>query len=212
MRNACRLLLLTTGLALAAPALAQEATFAIQGFTVGERVSQDELERLECIRSRWTGAERECRKTKEWKQVSASTSLFLDNQDRLKLLTQKFDNIPMSERSAEEVIAAHTKRFRLEPRRVVRQIGADKVIVASWGDVELADIDIQTRLAAIQGRHSDELLLVDLINNIEKSALDVLPIYQVKGGNGAVWTFYIRSGGSGWAMARIISRGESGAH
>ena len=212
MRHPCRLLLLAIGLTLAAPAFAEEPTFAIQGFTLGGRIKPDELENFACIRSRWTGAERECSKKKEWKQVSASTSLFLDPQDRLQVLSQRFDNIEMTEKSAEEVIVAHSKRFKLEPRRVVKQIGADKVIVASWGDVELADIDIQTRLAAIQGRQSDELLLMDLINDIEKSALDVLPIYQIKGKNGAIWTFYIRSGTPGWAMARIISRGESAPH
>jgi len=125
------------------------------------------------------------------------------------LLSQKFDNIAMTEKSAEEVIAAHSKRFMLEPRRMVRQIGADTVIVATWGDLELREIDIQTRLATIQGRQGDELLLVDLIHNIEKSALDVLPIYQIKGSNGAIWTFFIRSGAPGWAMARIISHGEA---
>jgi hypothetical protein len=212
MRYPRRLLLLALGLTLATPALAGEPTFAIQGFTLGGRINPDELENFACIRSRWTGAERECSKKKEWKQVSASTSLFLDPQDRLQVLSQRFDNIEMTEKSAEDVIVAHSKRFKLEPRRVVKQIGADKVIVASWGDVELADIDIQTRLAAIQGRQSDELLLMDLINNIEKSALDVLPIYEIKGKNGAIWTFYIRSGAPGWAMARIISRGESASH
>lgn len=207
MRRSRRLLLLTIGLALLAPALAQAQTFAIEGFTLGERIGAGELERFNCSPSPWTGADRECRKKKEWKQVSASMSLFLDQHDRLQLLHQKFDNIPMTEKSADEVIAAHSKRFALEPRRVVKQIGADKVIVATWGDVELRDIDIQTRLAAIQGRQGDALLLVDLINDIEKSARDVLPIYQIKGGKGAIWTFYIRSGAPGWAMARIISGG-----
>lgn len=207
MRRSRRLLLLTIGLALLAPALAQAQTFAIEGFTLGERIGAGELERFICSPSPWTGADRECRKKKEWKQVSASMSLFLDQHDRLQLLHQKFDNIPMTEKSADEVIAAHSKRFALEPRRVVKQIGADKVIVATWGDVELRDIDIQTRLAAIQGRQGDALLLVDLINDIEKSARDVLPIYQIKGGKGAIWTFYIRSGAPGWAMARITSGG-----
>lgn len=207
MRRSRRLLLLTIGLALLAPSLAQAQTFAIEGFTLGERIGAGELERFNCSPSPWTGADRECRKKKEWKQVSASMSLFLDQHDRLQLLHQKFDNIPMTEKSADEVIAAHSKRFALEPRRVVKQIGADKVIVATWGDVELRDIDIQTRLAAIQGRQGDALLLVDLINDIEKSARDVLPIYQIKGGKGAIWTFYIRSGAPGWAMARIISGG-----
>ena len=209
MRLSRRLLLLTIGLALSAPALAQRQTFAIEGFTLGDQISPEELERFNCSASAWTGAERECRKKKEWKEVSASTSLFLDGQDRLRLLSQKFDNIPMSEKSADEVIAAHSRRFTLEPRRMVKQVGADKVIVAIWGEVELQEIDIQTRLATIQGRQGDELLLVDLIHNLEKSALDVLPIYQVKGGNGAIWIFYIRSGAPGWAMARIISRGAA---
>jgi len=211
MRHPCRLLLLIMGLHLPAPAFAQLQTFAIEGFTLGSRVSPEELERFACIRCRWTGAERECRKKKEWKQVSASTSLFLDPQDRLQLLSQKFDNIPLTEKSAEEVIAAHSKRFNLEPRRVVKQVGADKVMMVVWGNVELKDIDIQTRLATIQGRQSDALLLMDLINDMEKSALDVLPIYEIKGNNGAVWTFYLRSGAPGWAMARIISPGE-GTH
>jgi len=74
--------------------------------------------------------------------------------------------------------------------------------------VELKEIDIQTRLATIQGRQGDELLLIDLINDINKSALDVLPIYQIEGGKGAIWTFYIRTGAPGWAIARIISPGE----
>ena len=209
MRPSCRLLLLTIGLTLSAPAIAQRQTFAIAGFTLGDQISLEELERFNCSPSPWAGAERECRKKKEWKQVSASTSLFLDHDGRLQLLSQKFENIPMTEKSAEEVIAAHSKRFTLEPRRMIRQIGADKVIIATWGDLELREIDIQTRLATIQGRQGDELLLVDLIHNLEKSALDVLPIYQIKGGNGAIWTFYIRSGAPGWAMARIISRGEA---
>ena len=209
MRNSCRLLLLTIGVMLSAPAFVQAQTFAIDGFTLGARISQEELEPFDCIGSRWTGAERECRKKKEWKEVSATTSLFLDRQDKLQFLSQKFDNIPMTEKSAEEVIAAHSKRFNLEPRRVVKQIGADKVVVAAWGGLELKDIDIQTRLATIQGRQGDDLLLMDLINNLEKSAVDVLPIYQIKGSEGAVWTFYIRSGAPGWAMARIISPGES---
>ena len=208
MRRTRRLLLLTIGLSLSAPALARAQTFAIEGFTLGAQIGAEELERFNCSPSPWSGADRECRKKKEWKQVSASMSLFLDHHERLQLLSQKFDNIPMTEKSADEVIAAHSKRFALEPRRMVKQIGADKVIVATWGDVELRDIDIQTRLAAIQGKQGDELLLVDLINNLEKSALDVLPIYQIKGGKGAIWTFYIRSGAPGWAMARIISGGE----
>ena len=215
MRHACRLLLLIIGLDLGlnlpTPAYAQLQTFAIEGFTLGSRISPEELEPFDCVRSRWTGADRECRKKKEWKQVSASTSLFLDPQDRLQLLSQKFDNIPLSEKSAEEVIAAHSKRFNLEPRRVVKQVGVDKVMMVAWGNVELKDIDIQTRLATIQGRQADDLLLMDLINDLEKSARDVLPIYEIKGNNGAVWTFYIRSGAPGWAMARIISPGE-GAH
>ena len=209
MRLSCRLLLLTMGLILSAPAIAQPQTFAIAGFTLGEKVSPEELEHFNCGPSPWTGAARECRKKKEAKHVSASTSLFLDPDDKLQLLSQKFDNIPMTDKSAEEVIAAHSKRFTMEPRRQVRQIGADKVIIATWGDLELQEIDIQTRLAAIQGRQGDDLLLVDMIHNIEKSALDVLPIYQIKGRNGAIWTFYIRSGAPGWAMARIISRGEA---
>jgi hypothetical protein len=212
MRHSCRLLLLTTGLALSAPAVAQGQTFAMDGFTLGARVSAEELQPFECIRSRWTGAERECRKKKEWKQVSAATSLFLDRQDRLQLLSQKFDNIELSEKSAEEVVAAHSKRFTVEPRRMVKQVGADKVMVAAWGDLELKDIDIQARLAMIQGRQADELLLMDLINDVEKSALDVLPIYEIKGNKGAIWTFYIRSGAPGWAMARIISPGAGAQH
>ena len=208
MRCSRRLLLLTIGLIVSAPAFAQGQTFAIAGFTVGARISPEELEPFACRPSRWTGAERECRKTKEWKEVSAATSLFLDKQDKLQLLSQKFDNIPMSEKSAEEVIAAHSKRFDVQPRRVVKQIGADKVMIAAWGGVELKDIDIQTRLAAIQGRQADDLLLMDLINDLEKSALDVLPIYQIEGSKGAIWTFYIRPGAPGWAIARIISSGE----
>ena len=212
MRQSCRLLLLTMGIALSASAHAQAQTFAIEDLTVGARVSQEELERFECMRSRWTGAERECRKKKEWKQVSATTSLFLDHQDRLQFLSQKFDNIPLTEKSAEEVIVAHSKRFNMEPRRVVKQLGADRVIVAAWGNVELKDIDIQTRLATIQGRQGDDLLLIDLISDLEKSARDVLPIYQIKGSKGAIWTFYIRSGAPGWAIARIFSPGEGAPH
>ena len=201
------LLLLTIGLIASTPAFAQGQTFAIAGFTVGARISPEELEPFDCSPSRWTGAERECRKMKEWKQVSAATSLFLDKQDKLQLLSQKFDNIQMTEKSAEEVIAAHSKRFNVEPRRVVKQVGADKVMIATWGDAELKEIDIQTRLATIQGRQGDELLLIDLINDINKSALDVLPIYQIEGGKGAIWTFYIRPAAPGWAIARIISAG-----
>ena len=210
MRHSCRRLLLTIGLTLSASSIAQGQTFAIEGFTLGAQIAADELERFECVKSSWAGAERECRKKKEWKQVSASTSLFLDRQDRLQSLSQKFDNIPMTEKSAEEVIAAHSKRFNVEPRRVVKQIAADKIMIAVWGDLELKDIDIPTRLAMIQGRRAaDEVLLMDLINDVEKSAVDVLPIYEIKGRKGAVWTFYIRSGGPGWAMARIASPGES---
>ena len=205
LRSRC-LLLLTIGLIVSAPAFAQGQTFAIAGFTVGARISSEELEPFACSPSRWTGAERECLKMKEWKEVSAVTSLFLDKQDKLQLLSQKFDNIPMTEKSAEEVIAAHTRRFKVDARRVVKQIGADKVMIASWGDVELKEIDIQTRLATIQGRQGDDLLLIDLINDIEKSALEVLPIYQIEGGKGAIWTFYMRPGAPGWAIARIIGR------
>ena len=208
MRCSRRLLLLTIGLIVSAPAFAQGQTFAIAGFTVGARISPEELEPFACSPSRWTGAERECRKTKEAKQVSAATSLFLDKQDKLQFLSQKFDNIPLTEKSAEEVIAAHSKRFNVEPRRVVKQVGADKVMIAAWGDVELKEIDIQPRLATIQGRQGDELLLIDLINDIDKSALEVLPIYQIEKGKGAIWTFYIRPGAPGWAIARIISPGE----
>ena len=191
------------------PASAQEQTFAIEGFTLGAQVSAEELEPFECVRSRWSGAERECRKKKEWKQVSATTSLFLNQTDRLQLLRQKFENIPMSEKAADEVIAANSKRFDMEARRSVKQLGPDKVITAIWGNVELKDIGIQTRLATIQGRQPDDLLLVDLVDDLERSARDVLPIYQVEGSNGAVWVFYIRANGSGWAMARIINRGDA---
>lgn len=211
MRCSCRHLLLVLSLALAAPALAQQEqqTFAIEGFTLGARVRAQDLERFDCTRSPWTGAARECRKKKEFKQVSAATSLFLDRSDRLQLLSQTFDKIPMTEKSAEEVIAAYSKRFDMEPRRIAKQLGPDRVIVAAWGNVELKEAGIQTRLATIQGRQPDDLLLMDLINNVEKSARDVLPLYVIEGSNGAVWTFYIRSGGPGWAMARIISRSDS---
>lgn len=203
-------LLLALTLGMAAPALAQEPqTFAIEGFRLGARVSAEELEPFDCVRSRWTGAERECRKKKEWKQVSASTSLFLDQGDRLQMLRQKFDKIPMNEKTAEEVIAANSKRFDMEPKRIVKQLGPDKVIVASWGNVALSEIGIQTRLATIQGKQPDDLLLMDLIDDIERSARDVLPIYNIEGRNGAVWTFFIRAGAPGWAMARIISRGKT---
>ena len=212
MRHSCRLLLLTAGLILSATAFPRAQTFALQGFTLGAQIGPEELQPFDCVRSRWTGAERECSKKKEWKQVSASTSLFLDKQDRLQLLTQKFDNIELTEKSADEVITAHTKRFNLEPRRVVKQLGADKVIMAAWGNVKLEDIDIRTRLDVIRGRQSEGSLLLDLINDIEKSALDVLPIYEIKGRDGAVWTFYIRSGAPGWAIARIISPGGGAQH
>ena len=208
MRHACRLLLLTFALIFSAPTFAQTQTFALQGYTLGAAISAEELQPFDCVRSRWAGAERECSKRKEWKEVSASTSLFLDKEDRLQLLSQKFDNIEMTEKSANEVIASHSKRFNLEPRRVVKQLGADKVVMASWGDVKLEEIDIQTRLGLIQGRKAEGALLLDLINDIDKSALDVLPIYDIKGRTGAVWTFYIRSGARGWAIARIISAGE----
>ncbi len=212
MRPSCRLLLLTFGLTFSAPSFAQTQIFALQGFTLGAPISAEELQPFDCVRSRWAGAERECSKKKEWKQVSASTSLFLDKQDRLQLLSQKFDNIEMTEKSADEVIAAHSKRFNLEPRRVVKQLGADRVVMAAWGDVKLEEIDIQSRLALIQGRKAEGTLLLDLINDIDKSALDVLPIYEIKGRNGAVWTFFIRSGAPGWAIARIISPGEASQH
>jgi len=191
------------------PGWAQEQTFAIEGFTLGAQISAQELAPFECTRSRWSGAERECRKKKEWKQVSATTTLFLNQSDRLQVLRQKFENIPMTEKAADEVIAANTKRFEMEPRRSVKQVGADKVIIAVWGNVELKDIGIQTRLATIQGRQPEDLLLVDLIDDLERSARDVMPIYQVEGSNGAVWVFYIRAGAPGWAMARIINRGDS---
>ncbi len=205
-------LLMIAILSLLAPGETQAETFAIEGFTVGTRINREELERFECNRSRWTGAERECRKFKEWKHVSAATSLFLDHQDRLLYLTQKFDNVDLTEKSAEEVIAAHSKRFKTDPKRMVKQLGADKIIIATWGNVELKEIDIQTRLATIQGRQGNEFLFIDLIDNLEKSAQDVLPIYQLKGNNGAIWTFYIRAGVAGWALARIINNSEGLQH
>jgi len=212
VRRSSRHLLLALLLGLAPAAQGQEQqTFAIEGFTLGARVSAEELGSFECLRSRWTGAERECRKKKEWKQVSAATSLFLDKADRLRMLAQKFDKIPMTEKAAEEVIAANSKRFEMEPSRTVKQLGADKVIVAVWGNILLSDAGIQTRLATIQNKQSDDLLLMDLIDDLGKSARDVLPIYKIEGSNGAVWTFYIRASGPGWAMARIIAQGTSAA-
>jgi len=203
-------LCLAAALLSSAQSLAQEQTFAIEGFTLGGRVSAEELEPFKCTPSRWSGAERECRKKKEWKQVSATTTLFLNQNERLQLLRQKFENIPMTEKVADEVIAANTKRFEMEPRRSIKQVGADKVITAVWGNVELKDIGIQTRLATIHGRQPDDVLFVYLIVVLVRSARDVMPIYQVEGSNGAVWVFYIRASGPGWAMARIINRGEAG--
>lgn len=212
MRRFFRLVMLIIGPMLLPPPFAHAQTFAIEGFTVGGRINPEELERFECTRSRWTGAERECRKKKEWKQVSAATSLFLDGQDRLQLLSQKFDNIQLTEKSAEEVIVAHSKRFNAQPQRLVKQIGADRVIIATWGNVELKEIDIQIRLATVKGNQGGDLLLIDLIDDLRKSAVDVLPIYQIKGNNGAIWTFYTRSGAPGWAMARIVSLQEGARH
>lgn len=186
---------------------AQENTFSLEGYTLGAEVTPEDLEGFECRDSRWQEAQRECRKHKTWKSVTATTAIMLDARARLVFMSKKFETIALTEKSARETIASYSKRFESDARITTQRLGNNLVMMASWGSSELRDFGIQARLATIQGKSMDGEILVDYLDNIQKSAIDALPIYRFGPGESAVWVFFIKPDGQGWASARILRKG-----
>jgi hypothetical protein len=130
----------------------------------------------------------------------------MDARSRLVFMSKKFETIPLTEKTARETIESYSKRFESDARITTQRLGSDLVLMASWGTSELRDFGIQARLATIQGKVMEDEILVDYLDNIKKSAIDALPIYRFGPGESAVWVFYIKPDGHGWASARIVRK------
>ena len=68
------------------------------------------------------------------------------------------------------------------------QEGPSNGVIASWGAVKLLPLDAASLSILASGGSLKKGLMIDFIGDFQKSALQGLPVYQLTGGAGYVWT------------------------
>jgi hypothetical protein len=136
-----------------------------------------------------TGCQRQTAERSRRRRVSESAAFLHAADGSVVYVNQSLDPVVMDDADAHDEIARLSEtlgKATLLPMQDAR--GVPSGIIASWGAVSLQPLEPERRAALAAGTDDEPGILIDSINNLQRSAQSGLPVYRLGGGAGYVWS------------------------
>ena len=137
-----------------------------------------------------TWCERRRQERQGGQAIQISNSLLYGADGETAYISQSINPAFLTERDTTNEIARLSARFIQAPRiqKMPARLGFPKGIIASWGQVELIQIDESARSILAAGESPRIGLLIDFLGDSRKSVKAGLPVFRLAGGPGYVWS------------------------
>jgi hypothetical protein len=168
------------------------STYAIEGFTLGSRISSDSsgYREYKCSASDQFETFTWCQKTRQQRRSSAeATYSLLHSVDGKIVYINKYEApIFFAHNEAERDVKSYSKKFGESVRtiRMPTRLGIDGIL-ASWGKAVLEPLDTDNRQAFAEGRRFGKGYYIDFIGDFARSAKEGFPLYRLTGGGGFIY-------------------------
>ncbi|CAN5349298.1 hypothetical protein BH11PSE4_BH11PSE4_38380 [soil metagenome] len=186
------------------------AAFVVNGIKLGDKVSVGSADYLDyaCAPSQqyagFTGCQRQTAERSRRRHISESTAFLHAADGTAVYVNQSLDPVVMDDDDAHDEITRLSESYgppNLLPMQDAR--GVPSGLIASWGAVSLLPLPPERRAAVAAGTDDKPGILVDSLGNLQRSAQLGLPIYQLGGGAGYVWS--ATWNGRGRGTLRIVA-------
>lgn len=182
------------------PAAAQvtardNSAYVVNGMRLGSSIDVGSPDYLDyaCAPSRQyaglTGCLRQTAERSRRRRVSESAAFLHAADGSVVYVNQSLDPVAIDDIDAHDEIARLSEtlgKATLLPLQDAR--GVPSGVIASWGAVSLQPLEPERRAALAAGTDDEPGILIDSINNLQRSAQLGLPIYRLGGGAGYVWS------------------------
>jgi hypothetical protein len=183
-------------LVLCTQALAEPATYAVDGVTLGTQLNRNNAAYREykCSSSEQFSGVTWCQKARTEKErgktFSASYSLLHAPDGNVVYINRSQEPAFFNAAEAQQDIERYSRKIGETPRitKMPARSGLPQAMIATWGQIALEQLDQASVKLLAQGKSPRKGLLIDYLGNFARSAKEGLPIYRIAGGPGFVWS------------------------
>jgi len=171
--------------------------YTIDGFSLGARVDFESpmYRGYKCTPSEqfpdFTRCQRTQRQETIWRRSFDSTSSLMHARDgTVVYINHHMGPFIFDRNEAQNEINKLSNRFRERPHemRMPQREGLPNATIATWGNVQLDQIDPDAISMLASGQSPRKGLLVDYLGDLKRSAQLGLPIFSISGGAGYLWS------------------------
>lgn len=170
-------------------------SYVVNGMRLGSSVNVGSPDYLDyaCAPSQqyagYTACQRRTAERSRRRRVTEATTFLHAADGSVAYINQSLEPVVMDDNDATDEIGRLSEtlgKATLLPMLDAR--GLPSGLIASWGTVSLQPLEPEQRAALAAGANDQPGILIDSIDNLQRSAQLGLPIYRLGGGAGYVWS------------------------
>ena len=195
--------LLTVFLCLSALAPAQAVGYAVDGWKLGDTVSDTSLQTYNCKPSDEFAQLTSCNRTQTRNRgynYSAFGTVMHDENGVIVFLKLKAAPVLMTKNDIQKEIVELSGELGGKPQSVDWVDGSPDVpasVIAQWGQIKLERLDFDTSETVRSGHDPRIGMLVDSLGDVQRSAKAGSEIYRIAGGTGFIYSASFDKNGHG---------------
>jgi hypothetical protein len=168
--------------------------YAVDGVALGERLGSAAYSTYQCSPSEQFSGFTWCQRTRqersEKKTTFSTNSILLNPNGTIVYINRVVPFASLDQETVKTIIDRLSGKFG-ETGRVLSmasQQGLPQAVIASWGKIELVQVDSKARSIPASGQSLQAGLLIDFLGDLQRSAKLGLPVYRLSGGAGYLWS------------------------
>jgi tetratricopeptide (TPR) repeat protein len=173
-------------LLLSAPSPGYAASYAIEGFTLGEQVTgKASFSSYACTPSTDFMRLTRCARAQQRGNTTIASTL-LHSEDGIALYLMKhLTGAALTRAALDQEINQLSREIGERPAKVEwSRTGSSNSVFATWGRIQLQDLDQEARELLGKGLPAKRGILVDALGDLKRSAEEYDPIYRITGESG----------------------------